>query len=570
MNARMWVKLALITATVAVGAWLAVGLPFPRAKQTAPTAVGAGKIYSCSMHPHIRETKPGICPVCQMKLAPLGAGVTVHGSTLTLDRSVIQVINVQTEPVLRRSLHRNLRVAGIIEDDDARHKRMSSYVDGRIETLHVNFLGAEVTAGQPLARMYSPTLYMAEREYLALLRQVVPTQFPAVVAEHERAKTAAALKLKRLGLNDRQIAALATKSETDHFSDVLAPISGTVVMREIYEGQYVKEGDKLFELADFSKMWFQFNLYEQDLAWVRPGQMVTISTPATPGRDFTAPITFIDPTIDDKTRTAKVRVEIENPLIEKDGRKYRELYHKMFASAVVNVDVPAVIAVPRSAVLSPGSGAVVYVQIATNKFEPRKVRLGRLGDDAWEVIEGLDAGEKVVLNGNLLLDSVAQLEQVGAVERLRLEALDAAQSAAVTNLLRAVDQAGAALATDQLPEFKERMTEIVGSLQKWSETKPANGWDRLRRNFVVTPTAAADLGAARRQFHGYSMAAAELVRQGRRVHPGLGAVSIYACPMVDSVVPSAPKTGYWIQWAGPLQNPYMGKRMISCGALEAP
>lgn len=570
MKKSVFVKLALVAMTAAGAAWLVLNpAPFGASGVVVPVESG-GKVYSCSMHPHIRESKPGICPVCQMKLAPFGAGVMVQGSTITLGRSVTQVIHLQTERVTRQSLKRSLRVAGLIEDNDTSHKRMSAYVDGRIEKLYINYLGAEVAAGQPLALMYSPTLYMAEREYVALLRQTVPTNFPAIVAEHDRAMNAAALKLKRLGLNQKQIEMLANKPEADHFSEVLAPISGTVVMREIYQGQYVKEGDKLFELADFSKMWFQFSLYEQDLAWVRPGQMVTVSTHATPGKEFTAPITFIDPTIDDKTRTAKVRVELDNPLIEKDGRKFRELYHKMYASAVVQVDVPLATVVPRSAVLSPGATPVVYIETGPNKYEPRKVRLGRLGDDGWEVLDGLEVGESVVLNGNLLLDSVAQLEQVPAVERLRLELLDAAQLEAATQLLRAIDRAGAALATDDLAALNERMASIADSIKKIQSASAVKGWEKLFTAFITPSTAAANLAVARQQFHPLSMAAAQLVRQGRRVQPTWREASVYLCPMVDAAVANAPKTGYWIQFAGPLQNPYMGKRMSNCGSLEAP
>ena len=199
------------------------------------------------------------------------------------------------------------------------------------------------------------------------------------------------------------------KSETNHLSEILAPMSGTVVTREIYEGQFVKEGDKLFELADFFTMWFQFDLYERDLAWVRVGQAVEISVPSVPGKKFNATVSFIDPNLNDMTRTARVRVELQNPLITVQGRARRELLHKTYAEAVVSLDTPEVLALPRAAVLHNGDRAVVYVDKGGGAYEQRRVKLGRAGDEHWEILDGVKDGERVVTTGNLLIDGQAQL-----------------------------------------------------------------------------------------------------------------------------------------------------------------
>src|SRR6185369_72125 len=139
-----------------------------------------------------------------------------------------------------------------------------AYVDGRIEKLHVNFIGAEVVAGQPLVTLYSPMLLTAESEYLTVLRQKAAAQGSASVQdEHARLLDAAVQRLKRLGYNDEQVKLLAEKPAASARTDVLAPMTGTVVARNVYEGQYVKEGEVLFELADFNEMWFQFDAYER-------------------------------------------------------------------------------------------------------------------------------------------------------------------------------------------------------------------------------------------------------------------------------------------------------------------
>ena len=168
------------------------------------------------------------------------------------------VASIKTVEVRRQPLARTLRVAGMIEDDDSKHRILSAYTGGRIEKLFVNFEGAEVQAGQPLATFYSKDLIAAIREY-----KVAYGQGPSPML------TASAVRLQQLGLSEDQIATAHQRSETDIFVDILAPVTGTVVKRYVYEGQYVQEGEKLFEIADFSKMWFQFIAYEQDLPFLQ-------------------------------------------------------------------------------------------------------------------------------------------------------------------------------------------------------------------------------------------------------------------------------------------------------------
>ena len=218
--------------------------------------------------------------------------------------------------------------------------------------------------------------------------------------------TATQMRLQQLGLSKDQIAKAHQRIETDIFIDILAPIAGTVVKRYVYEGQYVQEGEKLFEIADFSTMWFQFVAYEQDLPFLELGQKVTVRTTALPDKIFQAEIKFINPNMDNATRSARVRVEIANPK--------RELRHKLYAEGTVELDAPDVLAVPRTAVLWPGNDPRVYVEQQPGAYQQRRVILGRPGDDFWEVLEGLKEGERVVTSGNMLVDGQAQLLNVSA------------------------------------------------------------------------------------------------------------------------------------------------------------
>ena len=171
MNAKHVLSLVMVAVLAGGGGWFLSNRQHqsnaaPDANAPAP----GGKIYSCSMHPQIRNTKPGRCPICLMELAPLGSGQSaaqLPEGSVQLSASVINVINVQTSEVKRQPLARTLRVAGIIDDNDMRHRRLSAYIDGRIEKLFINSIGAEVTAGQPLATFYSPTLLAKQALSLA-------------------------------------------------------------------------------------------------------------------------------------------------------------------------------------------------------------------------------------------------------------------------------------------------------------------------------------------------------------------------------------------------------------------
>ena len=384
-----------------------------RAEKISATKSGERKIiyYQSAMHPWIKSDKPGKCPICGMNLVPVyeGEAGSAAENIVTLPASSVSAVGVQSEAVRIRPLRHTVRVAGKIDDDDTRHRLLSAYTDGRIEKLFVNYVGAEVQAGEPLATFYSPDLLAAEREFILLARPAAKGENKMPAAENTGLLNAVTQRLKLLGLTGAQLEALQKKGVAEAFTEITAPMTGTVVARHAYEGQYVKAGDALFEIGDFNTMWFVFAAYERDLAWLQAGQAVEVATPSVPGKTFQAVISFIDPNLDEAARSAKVRVEIANPVITTNGPPHRELRHRLFAEGVVTVDAPDTLAVPRSAVLSPGGAPRVFVDLGGGHYEARKIKLGRTGDDFLEVLEGLEDGEKVVTAGNALIDAEAQL-----------------------------------------------------------------------------------------------------------------------------------------------------------------
>lgn len=592
MKLRQLLLLLLVSALAAAGGWLAARRHPPGSKPAAAPAANGPRVlyYQSSMHPWIKSDQPGRCTICGMELVPVyegQSGFEAGAGIVTLSSNIIQVIGVQTEEVQRRPLRRQFRFAGIIEDNDTKHRYVSAYIDGRIDELAVNYVGAEVRAGQPLATFYSPILLAAEREYVSLQRQQPEAVSAALTQERRFLLETAALRLRRLGLTDAQIAQLPSKNDQELHTQILAPVSGTITARNVYPGQYVKEGDKLFELADFSTMWFVFDAYERDLSWLKPGQRVEITMPAMPGQTLTGAIAFIDPNLNGVTRSAKVRVELPNPRFEDDGRSRRLLYHRLYADASVQVESPEVLSVSRSAILSPGAQALAYVEKGPGAYEQRRIRLGRAGDEAWEVLEGLQAGERVVTTGNLLVDAQAQLNASAALAPASgpppastpagsapgsapaLPPLTDGQRQAVTNFLNLVAAITDVLASDDLAGFNTRAAQTHQQTPALLNTfKDGGAWLALVQQAepVGHLEPADNLRAARKSFHPLSEVAVQLVKALRGADAAFRSLHVYRCPMTKDSFPGAPRTAEWIQLAAPIRNPYFGAEMLDCGS----
>jgi len=584
MKSSSLLVISALLAAVGIGGWWVGRSTSPAADHDHGPASGERRVafYQSPMHPWIKSDQPGNCTICGMALTPVyegQQGFAAEAGIVTLGSNTIQVIHVRTDTVRRAPLHRTLRFAGTIEDDDTRHRFLSAYVDGRIDSLFVNFEGAEVTTGQPLARLYSPLLLTAKREYLALKEQA------GAGADAHRLLAASAQRLRQLGLAEAQIESLTALSLTNIHTEVLAPATGTVVKRFVYEGQYVKEGDMLFELADFSTMWLQFDAYEQDLPWLQIGREVSVTTPSVPGRTFTGQIKFIDPNVREMSRSVRVRVELPNPLEEVGDTWRRPLLHRIFAEARVAVESAPVLAVPRSAVLMPGNQAVVYVDQGGGAYEQRLVQLGRRGDAHWEVLAGLAEGESVVTQGNLMIDAQAQLnsgagpahdhgtEQGTATDVVEpLGALDANQRAVLGELFAAADQLGAALASDDLPAYNTATHPLHSLLPKVAASlASAQGWVTLanRLNQSGHLTEAVDIAVARKAFHSFVAPVTELAVELKRNHPET-VVHVFQCPMTQRSFDGAPARARWVQLQPEIRNPYYGAAMLDCGAEVKP
>lgn len=512
-------------------------------------------VYQCPMHPWIKADHPGEkCTICGMALvaAPAGGAEANDPNLVTLTPASATVTGVQTAEVKRATLVRTLRVSGIIDDDDTRHRILAARVPGRVEKLFINYVGAVVRAGEPLATVYSPEMLTAQRQYVERLRAGT-TAFTA----SERAT--ARERLLELGLTDEEVEILEHTLEPVAMVTVRAPMSGTVVSRGVYEGQYVQTNDRLFEIGDFSSMWFVFDAYEADLSWLRAGQPVEVSTASLGQHVLTAPIAFINPNLDETTRTAKVRVVLPN----EDGT----LFHKQVATGRVRLEVPDVLVAPRSAVLQHGGEPVVFLQQTQHGYVARRVQLGRVGDDSVEVLAGLAAGDRVVTEGGLMLDGQAQLARaaitgdVAATPTGHVHAAVPAPAvhgehgtAELVALAGASADAGDALAADDFASYQKQLPSLRSALQSYLAHVPRSPL----AGFADKLGDRSDLRAARRDFEPFSTALADLVRAqpaGQR-----GGLHVFQCPMAPVL-----GTGRWLGRTAEVKNPFFGSAMLGCG-----
>jgi len=364
-------------------------------------------IWTCSMDPQVRQDHPGKCPICGMDLIPLTddsksseSGMEMDPNDIMLSDEAMALANVQTETVGTGATAKEIRLFGKIQPDERLEQVQSAYVDGRVEKLFINAVGDRVGKGQTLAVIYSPALYAAEQELVEALAYPMAAQRKALVE-------AAVEKLELLQIDRAQINRVIRTKKASPYVSLKANTSGTVVDKQVEPGDYVKQGQPMLKIANLSTVWAMFQAYESDLPFVKVGSTVRFTTESMPGRSFTGRVSFVDPVLDDKSRTAGVRVVMSNP----GGIFKPQMIISGYAIASMKGYEDDIV-VPKSAVLWTGKRSVVYVKdesVSMPAFQMREVTLGPSLPDAYVVTDGLAEGETIVTNGTFAVDASAQL-----------------------------------------------------------------------------------------------------------------------------------------------------------------
>ncbi|MDX1683265.1 MAG: efflux RND transporter periplasmic adaptor subunit, partial [Phycisphaeraceae bacterium] len=375
------ISLVAISAFV-LGWWWAAGAAETDGDSTETAATQPTQMYTCAMHPHVRLPDPEApCPICGMELIPVSgneptadAGQTPH---LRVSERSAALMQVRVQPAVRQPATVAVPFYGKVGFDETRVRDVNLKVAGWIETLHIDFEGEAVAAGDPLFDLYSPELYTAQREYLIAHRRQGESGDDLLDAARTR--------LRFFGVTDAQIEALAERGEATKTMTIHSPHDGVVIERGAFEGMKVEPGTRLYRLADLSQVWVQLEAYERDLPWLAVGQRARVNVEGRPGEKIAGEVTFIDPTVDPQKRTAQVRLAVENP--------QRTLKPGMFVRGLVQAKTEkSVLVVPASAPLVTGERALVYVQLPDTEwptYQPREVVLGPKAGEWWVVREGI-------------------------------------------------------------------------------------------------------------------------------------------------------------------------------------
>jgi len=417
--------------------------------------------WTCSMHPQIHQPKPGKCPICFMDLIPVTSESGDIGERqISFSEAAIKLMEVETTPVERKFVEAQIRMVGKVDYDETRVKNITAWVPGRIDRLYVDFTGITVSKGDHMVDLYSPELISAQAELLQALKAAgnVKTSTSEMVTRTTLATLDASReKLRLLGLGDEQIGKIESSGKPVTHITIYSPMGGVVIHKNAAEGLYVNTGTPIYQVADLSHLWVKLDAYESDLAWIRYGQNVEFAAEAYSGEVFKGKISFIDPVLNDKTRTVKLRMNVDNAAGRlKPGMFVRATVRSGVAvggrimdpdmagkwicpmhPAVVKteaascdicgmdlvtteslgyvVDTPneAPLVIPASAPLITGIRAVVYVRLPDKEkptFEGRQVTLGPRAGEHYLVKEGLAEGELVVTKGNFKIDSALQIQ----------------------------------------------------------------------------------------------------------------------------------------------------------------
>jgi Cu(I)/Ag(I) efflux system membrane fusion protein/cobalt-zinc-cadmium efflux system membrane fusion protein len=427
------------------------------------------QLWTCGMHPQVIQEEPGTCPICGMNLTPVKESPTSSpadtpkekkikywvapmdpnyisdkpgkspmgmnlvpvyeeeepaATEIHVDPNFIQNFAVRTAVVEKGPIPIVIRTIGTLDYNQKNIVSVNTKFEGWIEKANVNYLGESVHRGEVLFEIYSPQLVTTQQEYLAALDYVEKLSANGAKDAVARARSLLEATHERLhywDITDEQIAELKSNKRPARTLKILSPASGIVIekMGDSLEGMKLTPGMNVFKIADLSNIWAEIEVFESQIQHLRLGQTASITLDAFPGRRWTGKIIYLDPTLDEQTRTLKAHVEILNP--------DRKLRPEMYANVEIRVQaVSGVVKVPDEAILHSGERSVLIVEKQKGYFEPREVTLGVSGEGYSQVIHGLNEGETIVLSSQFLIDSESNLQE--AISKMLAAQMDKEES----------------------------------------------------------------------------------------------------------------------------------------------
>jgi Cu(I)/Ag(I) efflux system membrane fusion protein/cobalt-zinc-cadmium efflux system membrane fusion protein len=407
---------------------------------------GEKQLYTCGMHPEIISDEPGLCPICEMQLVPIkknnqkateerkivywrapmdpneiyeSPGKSKMGMDLvpvyedescgsgivTIDPEVQQNMNIKTEKVEVKQLSSKVTTNGVLATNETSEYIVTTRINGWVEKLYVNYMGQQVSKGSKLMDIYSPELVSAQQELLTALsyqNTVNESSLESIRESGNELVKNSMRKLELLEVPDAEIKRLIDTKEVKTFITLFAQKSGTVLEKNILEGQKVMGGLPLLKIANLSSLWLMADIYEYELSKVKVGSKASITFNFLPGKLYEGKVSFIYPTLDPKSRTVKIRIELNNR---------GELKPSMFANITIEgKDLGKMPVIPENAIIRSGMKNVVIISLGDGKFKPQEVKLGGYSDGYYQVISGLTEGNTIVTSAQFLIDSESNLK----------------------------------------------------------------------------------------------------------------------------------------------------------------
>lgn len=525
----------------------------------------AEQMWTCSMHPQIMQSEAGDCPICGMDLIPAEAGAEgLAANEIKMTKNAMALANIQTTIVGNAEASDDdgmISLSGKIAANEENNTVQASYFKGRIERLNVNYEGQQVNRGQLLATIYAPDLVAAQQELItaASLKESQPALYKAVRN-----------KLKNWKLSDTQINAIEESGTVRENFPIYATVSGTVSEVMAAQGDYVNQGQPIVKLSNLNSVWAEFDAYENQIAQFNIGQKINITTNAYPNKEFEGTISFIDPILNNATRTITVRATLQNK---------NDLFKPgMFVTGKVKGATQTMentLTVPASAVLWTGERSLVYVKTNPNEpvFEMHEVTLGNRSGETYQVSAGLNNGDEIVTNGTFTVDAAAQLQgkksmmnqqmmqdesaMMGDMEMSFSNAFSSDFNKALPSYLKMKDALVAsdasqvsAFAKATSEKLKAISTDDLGTMEKQHLTKSIEMLDAIANNDILENQRA------------------HFVILNENIVPIAMSIEnstnyyIQKCPMANNN-----KGAVWLSMEEEIRNPYYGDAMLTCGSV---
>ncbi len=574
------------------------------------------------MHPQVRMPEPGKCPICFMDLIPLEEDDFGLGPRqLRMSPAAIALADIQTTPVRRQYVTMPVRMVGKVDYDETRLANITARVPGRLDRLFVDYTGVTVREGDHLVSIYSPELIVAQQELLLAQRSAERERPAAEPGLRARSVELAEEKLRLLGLLEHQIEEIKARGTTTDHLTIYAPFGGVVIERHATEGMYVETGTNIYTIADLSQVWVLMDAYESDVPWLRFGQEVEFTTESLPGEVFRGRVAFINPVLNERTRTVRVRVNVPNPERKlKPGMFVRALARSRLAQGgrvfdpylagkwispmhpeivkdgpgqcdICGMDlVPAEelgfiapekpdeapLVIPATAPLITGQRAVVYVRLPVEDepvFEGREVVLGPRAGDFYLVRHGLEEGELVVTRGNFKIDSALQIQAKPSMMSIEADAPLVVPDDFRQQLAPLYDhylELQVALADDRAEDAHEHWQALQAAMDDLPESavdpRLDDVWSAVREELEALLAAGAELqaiGPIRSQFEPLAEAMLDVAQTFG--HPREQPLYETHCPMAFGN-----RGASWLQEGETIANPYFGHAMLRCGDVIRP